>query len=98
MEDIVFRAKRCSGFESHTTIDFKEKRMFGEGCRGPEDSVILHRKFIGKERTLLCHFRALSELLDEVNPITKEEFAQQFPRTYNAVVKDDPYSFELPES
>jgi len=45
----------------------------------------------------LCHFRALSELLDEVNPITREDFAKQFPRTYNAVLMDDPYSFELPE-
>lgn len=52
---------------------------------------------IDKERTLLLHFRALCELLDEVNPISKDEFAQQFPRTYNAVVNDEPYSFELPE-
>ncbi len=50
-----------------------------------------------QETTLLCHFRALSELLDEVNPITREEFAAQFPRTYNAVLTDEPYSFDLPE-
>ena len=52
---------------------------------------------VDQERTLLCHFRALSELLDEVNPITREEFAEQFPRTYNAVLLDEPYSFDLPE-
>lgn len=70
--------------------------MFGEG-RGPEEKMTPHMKFVEKERTLLCHFRALSELLDEVNPITREEFAKLFPRTYNAVVKDEPYSFDLPE-
>ena len=52
---------------------------------------------IENERTLLCHFRALSELLDEVNPVTREEFARLFPRTHNAVVKDEPFSFDLPE-
>lgn len=49
-----------------------------------------------QERTMLLHFYALSELLDEVNPITREEFAAQYPRTHNAVLTDEPYSFELP--
>ncbi len=56
----------------------------------------LYELALDQERTLLSHFRALSELLDEVNPITREDFAKQFPRTYNAVLTDNPYSFDLP--
>ena len=49
-----------------------------------------------QERILLVHFHALSELLNEVNPISREDFAKQYPRTHNAVLTDDPYSFDLP--
>lgn len=57
----------------------------------------LYKTALDQERHMLCHFRALSELLDEVNPITRQDFAKMFPRTYNAVVTDDPYSFDLPD-
>lgn len=49
-----------------------------------------------QDRRLVCHFRALSELLKE-DPISREDFAKQYPRTYNAVVTDKPYSFDLPD-
>lgn len=48
-----------------------------------------------QERTLLIHFAALSELLKD-DPVSREDFAKMFPRTYNAVVTDQPYSFDLP--
>ena len=56
----------------------------------------LYKNALEQARTLLIHFDALSELLNEVNPISREEFAKQYPRTYNAVMTDEPYSFDLP--
>ncbi len=49
-----------------------------------------------QERRMLHHFRALGELL-KGDPISREDFAKQFPRTHNAVMTDKPYSFDLPE-
>jgi len=49
-----------------------------------------------QERRMMCHFYALSELL-KGDPISQEDFAKQYPRTYNAVMTDKPYSFDLPK-
>ena len=49
-----------------------------------------------QERHMLCHFHALSELLKR-DPISREDFAKQYPRTHNAVMTNKPYSFDLPE-
>lgn len=54
-------------------------------------------KALEQERHMLCHFTALRHLLEDVDPITREEFAKLYPRTWNAVVTEKPYSFDLPE-
>lgn len=51
---------------------------------------------LDQERHMMCHFTALGELLKE-DPISREDFAKQFPRTYNAVMTNKPYSFDLPK-
>ena len=45
---------------------------------------------------LTVHFYALAEMLAKKNPVTPEQFALQYPRTWNAVMTDKPLSFDLP--
>lgn len=49
-----------------------------------------------KIHRLTVHFYALAEMLDKKNPVTAEEFALQYPRTWNAVMTQKPLSFDLP--
>ena len=46
-------------------------------------------------KRLEVHFHALCWLLDENDPVTPEEFAKQFPRTYKAAIARDPTIFEV---
>lgn len=50
-----------------------------------------------QERRMLVHFDALRQLFGDT-PVSLEDFAKQYPRTYNAVMTDKPYSFDLPTS
>ena len=57
----------------------------------------LYKDAFEQERRLLVHFHALSQFLDKDNPISREDFEKQYPRTYNAVLTDKLYSFDLPK-
>jgi len=57
----------------------------------------LYKDALEQERRLLVHFHALSQFLNKDNPISREDFEKQYPRTYNAVRTNKPYSFDLPK-
>lgn len=49
------------------------------------------------QNTLITHFHAFKVFLDDPDHDI-EQFAKQFPRTFNALKTDDPLSFDLPET